>query len=147
MNLKYLCFLLAFLIATLGYSQSMTIGQNDNLIITVNILGQVKNPGEFKIEYGTNVIQAISKAGGFSDYANTKNIKIVRIKDDKKIIITVNVQKFFDKNNEEIDIPILENGDVVMIGKNVKKAWASFITFVSQIAIIINVIYLISQSK
>ena len=147
MNLKYLCFLLAFLIAILGYSQSMEIGRNDNLIITVNILGQVKNPGEFKVEYGTNVIQAISKAGGFGDYANTKNIKIVRIKDGKKIIIEVNVKKFFDKNNVKVDIPILENGDVVMIGKNVKRVWASFVTFVSQIAIIINVIYLISLSK
>lgn len=147
MNLKYLCFLLAFLIAILGYSQSMEIGRNDNLIITVNILGQVKNPGEFKIEYGTNVIQAISKAGGFGDYANMKNIKIVRIKDGKKIIIEVNVKKFFDKNNVKVDIPILENGDVIMIGKNVKRVWASFVTFVSQIAIIINVIYLISLSK
>jgi hypothetical protein len=147
MNLKYLCFLLAFLIAILGYSQSMEIGRNDNLIITVNILGQVKNPGEFKVEYGTNVIQAISKAGGFGDYANMKNIKIVRIKDGKKIIIEVNVKKFFDKNNVKVDIPILENGDVVMIGKNVKRVWASFVTFVSQIAIIINVIYLISLSK
>ncbi len=147
MNLKYLCFLLAFPIAILGYSQSMEIGRNDNLIITVNILGQVKNPGEFKIEYGTNVIQAISKAGGFGDYANMKNIKIVRIKDGKKIIIEVNVKKFFDKNNVKVDIPILENGDVIMIGKNVKRVWASFVTFVSQIAIIINVIYLISLSK
>jgi hypothetical protein len=147
MNLKYLCFLLAFLIAILGYSQSMEIGRNDNLIITVNILGQVKNPGEFKVEYGTNVIQAISKAGGFGDYANMKNIKIVRIKDGKKIIIEVNVKKFFDKNNVKVDIPILENGDVIMIGKNVKRVWASFVTFVSQIAIIINVIYLISLSK
>ncbi len=147
MNLKYLCFLLAFLIAILGYSQSMEIGRNDNLIITVNILGQVKNPGEFKVEYGTNVIQAISKAGGFGDYANMKNIKIVRIKEGKKIIIEVNVKKFFDKNNVKVDIPILENGDVIMIGKNVKRVWASFVTFVSQIAIIINVIYLISLSK
>ena len=126
------------------FSQSLTVGNDDKLIIKINVWGQVQRPGQYDVEYNSSLIVAISKAGGFNDYANLKKIKIVRIIDGKKKIIPVNIKKYL-KNPDNIELPTLKNGDIIYVEKNVKKDWTNFVTFISQIAIIINVIYLITK--
>lgn len=43
-----------------------------------NILGQVVKPGSYPLEVATTVLDAIAAAGGFRDFANQKNIYILR---------------------------------------------------------------------
>jgi polysaccharide export outer membrane protein len=42
------------------------------------ITGEVQRPGDNPLVVPTTVLEAISKAGGFRDFANTKNIVIIR---------------------------------------------------------------------
>lgn len=44
----------------------------------VYVLGQVKSPGEYVLTGGTNVLQALSMAGGLTAFANTNKIKVIR---------------------------------------------------------------------
>ncbi|MGV6816957.1 MAG: polysaccharide biosynthesis/export family protein [Thiotrichales bacterium] len=44
----------------------------------VFVLGQVKSPGEYVLTGGTNVLQALSMAGGLTAFANTNKIKVIR---------------------------------------------------------------------
>lgn len=48
------------------------------------VMGEVKKPGTYKLEEGTTVTKAISLAGGFTDKAGKKKIKILREKDGKQ---------------------------------------------------------------
>ena len=47
-------------------------------LISVYVMGQVPNPGQFEVEPGLNVLQAISLAGGMDRFAATKRIQIRR---------------------------------------------------------------------
>ena len=126
------------------YSDTLEISPDDQLIITVHVWGQVQNPGEYKIKDGSTIVKAFSRAGGYNDYAQLSKVKIIREGENgEKEILKVNMKKYLEG---EGDAPKLENGDIIMVPKNLKKGWSSFVTFVSQIAIIFNVVYLISQS-
>ena len=45
---------------------------------TVSVIGEVNGPGTHPIKGETTVIEALAMAGGFKDFANTKNIIIQR---------------------------------------------------------------------
>jgi polysaccharide export outer membrane protein len=44
----------------------------------VYVTGLVRSPGVYRLRSETNVVQMISLAGGFTDWANSKKILIVR---------------------------------------------------------------------
>jgi polysaccharide export outer membrane protein len=44
----------------------------------VYVMGEVNNAGPQPLKGDMTVLQALSAAGGFKDFANTKNIKILR---------------------------------------------------------------------
>lgn len=48
----------------------------------VYVLGEVNNPGAQELAGPTTVLQALSLAGGFKDFANQKNIRILRNRPD-----------------------------------------------------------------
>jgi polysaccharide export outer membrane protein len=45
---------------------------------TISVIGEVNGPGTHVIKAQTSVIEALAMAGGFKDFANTKNIIIQR---------------------------------------------------------------------
>jgi polysaccharide export outer membrane protein len=45
---------------------------------TISVIGEVNGPGTHPIKGETTVIEALAMAGGFKDFANTKNIIIQR---------------------------------------------------------------------
>jgi polysaccharide biosynthesis/export protein len=45
---------------------------------TISVIGEVNGPGTHPIKRETTVIEALAMAGGFKDFANTKNIIIQR---------------------------------------------------------------------
>jgi polysaccharide export outer membrane protein len=51
------------------------------------ITGEVRKPDVYKFEEGTTVIKAITMAGGFTDKAATKRVKIKRTEDGKENIL------------------------------------------------------------
>lgn len=82
-------------------------------------LGQVKKPGTYQFPEGAKkftLLEAISMAGGFSDIANIKKIKILRPQSN------TNVKKILHANGDAIiagqdpDIE-LEEGDVISVSE------------------------------
>lgn len=76
--------------------------------ITVDIKGEVKSPGVYKIEEGKRVIDAINASGGLTKKAVTKYINLSKVLKDEDVIIINNIselEKIEDKKNiEEIKI-------------------------------------------
>ena len=82
---------------------------------SVVLLGQVKKPGTYTFPEGStrlSLLQAIALAGGFSDIANIKKIKIVRKTADKSRIIRANAESIISGKSQDID---LESGDVIHV--------------------------------
>ena len=94
---------------------TVTIREINSLKIYVT--GEVTRPGELKLNSTTDVLQAISLAGGFTIYANRSNIKIIRKEGDKKIKINFNYNQVVKGKNLTQNIP-LKPGDVIVVSES-----------------------------
>jgi polysaccharide export outer membrane protein len=72
-------------------SRNLTILNGDNIFIPKKkvfyVTGEVKSPDSYTYEKGLTVIQALTKAGGFSDRAAPGRIKIIRSLDGKEQLL------------------------------------------------------------
>jgi protein involved in polysaccharide export with SLBB domain len=82
----------------------------------VNIFGEVKKPGTFSISTDEpfSLLATLSKAGGFTDIADIKKVRIVRRQSGEETIIKVNVADLINGKNDEKDIPLM-NGDIITV--------------------------------
>ncbi len=79
------------------------------------IIGQVKSPGSFPyLEKQITLVEAISKAGGFTELAAKNKTRIIRIEDDVEQIIEVKVDAITESGQKTQDIPI-KPGDVIVV--------------------------------
>lgn len=78
------------------------------------VLGEVKRPGALPMlgKYIT-VLEAVTKAGGFTEIAAPNRTKVIRIEDGVEKTISVNLNKV-KKGNKSLDI-ILKPGDVIVV--------------------------------
>jgi polysaccharide export outer membrane protein len=83
----------------------------------VFILGEVKNPGGYSYKDGMKLFELISLAGGITQYAGTKNIKIYRGEKKEQKFITVNLDEIITDTSK--DFPLLP-GDIVEVPKQPK---------------------------
>lgn len=74
------------------------------------ISGGVNRPGQFPLVVPTRVFDALSAAGGFRDFANTKDIIIVR----GSTRLHFNHNEFIKGKKPEQNI-LLENGDTIIV--------------------------------
>jgi polysaccharide export outer membrane protein len=79
---------------------------------TVFIMGEVNNPGSIAMTGPMSVMQALAMAGGFKDFANTKDIRVLR-----KTRNGVQTLPFNYKNaaKGEGDIVMLAPGDTIIV--------------------------------
>lgn len=80
----------------------------------IYVTGNVKNPGSFSMEEPITVLQALSLAGSFGDFADTSKVQIVRVVDGENQFIRFNYKEFIEGKNTDQNIQ-LESGDVVVV--------------------------------
>jgi polysaccharide export outer membrane protein len=82
----------------------------------VNIFGEVKRPGTFSISTDEpfTLLATLSKAGGFTDIADIKKVRIVRRTAGEEEIIKINVNDVINGRKGIQDIP-LHNGDIITV--------------------------------
>lgn len=74
------------------------------------ITGEVSRPGAFPLVVPTTVLEALTNAGGFREFANTKKITILR----KGKILKFNYNEVVKGKNMQQNVPI-ENGDYIVV--------------------------------
>lgn len=87
--------------------------------IAVSVLGAVRNPGNFDVEIkdgkSVTLIQTILKAGGFSDLANIKRIKIIRKTNDSSNVIKANAESIISGKDSDI---FIQEGDIIHVAES-----------------------------
>jgi len=111
-------------------------------MIKVFIWGQVELPGVYEVPDGTDLIAALSLAGGPTDHAKLSEVKIIRSEGTNSEVLTVNVKKFMTTGDLNL-IPLLKPGDTVVVSGTVLRMFSRFASFVSQVAIVAYVIVLL----
>jgi protein involved in polysaccharide export with SLBB domain len=67
--------------------------------MVIYVIGQVNAPGPYPLAPDMTVLQALSTAGGYAEWADTKNIMIVRRQDGKDTQLRFNHKKFISGKN------------------------------------------------
>jgi polysaccharide export outer membrane protein len=105
-------------------TKNLYLQEDDVILVPNNKNNQVivsgpgaKSPGSFGYEPGMKVMDAVTKAGGFTDTAVTKSIHIVR---ENSGPMEVNMEKFFKAGDTAQNVS-LQAGDIVVVDQKAKK--------------------------
>jgi polysaccharide biosynthesis/export protein len=79
---------------------------------TISVLGEVNAPGMHPIRADTSVLEALAMAGGFKDFANTKNIVIQRRTPTGVQTIKFNYKDAIKSNGKPMYV---QQGDVIIV--------------------------------
>jgi len=97
----------------LQHGDILAVGERDLFYIR----GEVTRPGPYQFESGLTILRAISYAGGFTQFANRKQVDILRSGQNgvqKKL--TVNLKAIEDGKKE--DLPLVP-GDSVIVPRRI----------------------------
>ncbi len=84
--------------------------------VTVNVVGEVENPGVLKVSPNTTLNQAVLAAGGFTQRA-TETVELLRLNPNGSVTqqqVEVNLETGIDPEEN----PLILNNDVVVVGRN-----------------------------
>jgi polysaccharide export outer membrane protein len=76
------------------------------------IMGEVKHPGIYPVRDGLTLLGACDLAGGFTDFASTRRVKIVRGEDGRQKPIEIDLARV--KRGKSVDLA-LQSGDRIEI--------------------------------
>jgi len=85
----------------------------------VYVTGQVRNSGGFDVPAGETITvsRAILNAGGFSDFSDKKNVRLIRKNGERT---TVNVQEVLEKGKLQADL-VVQAGDLIVVPERLVK--------------------------
>lgn len=92
----------------------VTVGIRDPASHRFYILGEVVNTGEYPLTKKLTVLQAFALAGGFTEWASKKEILLLRKKDGKDIVITINYKELADGENLEQNVDIQADDTIIV---------------------------------
>jgi polysaccharide export outer membrane protein len=77
------------------------------------VIGNVVRPGTYPLRGDTSVLQALSLAGGFTQFASLKNIKLIRNIAGRQEVRKLNYNKMIDEGGE--GNYLLGSGDTIVV--------------------------------
>jgi polysaccharide export outer membrane protein len=80
----------------------------------VFITGQVEKPGPYPLNGPTTILQLIATAGGLRDFADGKNISVMRNQQGRPVVFAFSYPDLLKKKNLGQNI-VLEPGDTVVV--------------------------------
>ena len=81
---------------------------------SIFVIGQVNAPGSYIMNRQMTALQALSLSGGFTSFANTKSIRIIRKDANGEQVLRVNYSSLRDGNALDTN-HVLVSGDVLIV--------------------------------
>jgi polysaccharide biosynthesis/export protein len=123
------------------------LGSSDELLIPVNIWGFVMKPGQYMVPDNTDLVALLSFAGGPTEEARLTHIRIIR-SDPKlgNVVYKIDVKRYIETADERL-IPNLRPGDTVIVSGTTFHWVNRFFEFVSRLAMLAQIYYLLAISE
>jgi polysaccharide export outer membrane protein len=93
---------------------TVTVIVVEALASQVYVMGEVTNPGTMQLHGPTTILQALAMAGGFKEFANTKDVKVLRPRSGSDSIETIRFN-YKDVINGDAKPFYLRSGDTVIV--------------------------------
>ncbi len=126
--------LIGFFILGLPQSQFLSEGGS----IRIQVWGEVKNPGIYYVTPSTNIVEAISFAGGPTTRSNLSSVKLVRAIKEKEVSY-FNVNDYLTAKVK--NPPILESGDLVYVNQSFSSKVYDFAKFLGVVGAVAYYLY------
>ncbi len=81
---------------------------------SVSIVGEVRTPGTYVLGAPETVVELLARAGGLTEYANKKDISVIRKENGRTLQFRVNYKDIIKGKNLQQNI-LLKNGDIVLV--------------------------------
>lgn len=95
-------------------SPQVTVSVSEINSRRIYVTGEVTRPGAFPLLPSMTVLQALTSAGGFTQFARMKNIYILRTEDGKQVKHPFNYKEVV-KGNRPDDNILLQPGDTIVV--------------------------------
>ncbi len=84
--------------------------------LKVTVLGEIKKQGNYPlIKDKTTLVEIIGEAGGLTEKANEKNVKIIRGDEKNQVVQVIDLNNITSINDPRA---VLQNGDIIYITEN-----------------------------
>jgi len=93
---------------------TVTVIVVEALASQVYVMGEVTNPGTMQLHGPTTILQALAMAGGFKEFANTKDVKVLRPRNGNNGIETIRFN-YKEVINGDAKPFYLRSGDTVIV--------------------------------
>lgn len=110
----------------------------------LQILGQVRSPGTYSYRKGIKLLEGITLAGGFTDNADLKNVKVHR-SGSKPETVKLNIEEILIKGKMEKDIA-LQGGDIVYVPRTKVAWWNWFVTNIAPTLTLLSALILLFRT-
>lgn len=113
--------------------------------LKVTVLGEIKSQGNYPlVKDKTTLVEMIGEAGGLTDRANEKNIKIIRGNQNNPQVTLIDLSDIKSLSNPST---ILQNGDIIYIAQNKRAVqsdkFQNFSTILQPALIILNTVLIV----
>lgn len=101
-----------------GQVPQVTVSVKNPAGFQFSVIGKVKGPGTFTPGRYVNALEALSIAGGASEFADLGNIRIIRKSGDELLTIRVRIADALKGNGGRLntaDIPQIVSGDTLVV--------------------------------
>jgi polysaccharide export outer membrane protein len=106
-------------VVTEGLKKFFTGPQVTVIVTQINsrriyVMGEVARPGAFPMLPNMNILQALSTAGGFSQYAKLRGIYLLRTENERQVTYPFNYREVIRGRRPEQNIT-LRPGDTIVV--------------------------------
>lgn len=101
-----------------GRDRDVKLRDGDTILVprgnTFFVFGEVKNPGAYLLEKETNILEAITRAGGFTEKASPGRTRVIRETTQGQQMINVDMNDIVKRGQRDKAILLREN-DVIVV--------------------------------
>lgn len=113
--------------------------ETGEVLINVHIWGEVRTPGTFQVPVGSDLVAALSAAGGPVRTADLDNVKVVQGETE----VEYNLADFLEAEGEPL--PVLGPGATVYVPERGFEGWKEVIDFGYKILVAVNLVWVMTE--
>ncbi|MEX0739705.1 MAG: polysaccharide biosynthesis/export family protein [Pseudohongiella sp.] len=92
----------------------ITVAVDEINSYTVSVLGEVKTPGRFSFQSQVTVLDVLAEAGGFTPFADTRDVMILRIENGETRRIEFDYRRVIRGRSSPEELTVYP-GDIIMV--------------------------------
>ena len=102
-----------------GSVPDVTVAVSSTAGLQFSVIGKVRSPGTFNPGRYVSIIEALSFAGGVSEFASLNNVRIVRKTPDGLIVISARLSDVLRSRSvsakDVVALPMIRSGDTIIV--------------------------------